>query len=50
MQAYVETGTDVKVLYDRPSQLKDGSPAREVAVEWVLTKHATLGSIKDGPG
>ncbi|MGA2109318.1 MAG: hypothetical protein ABSH25_16940 [Syntrophorhabdales bacterium] len=27
--------TDVKVLSDRPSKLKDGTPAREVEIEWV---------------
>jgi hypothetical protein len=27
---------DMKVLYDKPSQLQDGSPAREAEIEWVM--------------
>ena len=29
------TGTNVKMIYDKPSQLKDGAPAREAEFEWV---------------
>jgi len=32
MPVWVEYSTDIKVLSDKPSQLKDGTPAREV--EW----------------
>ena len=35
MPVWVEIVTDIKVLSDKPSQLKDGTPAREVEVEWV---------------
>ena len=35
MPFYIEFATDVKVLYDKPSQLKDGTPAREIEVEYV---------------
>jgi hypothetical protein len=36
MPFYIEFATDVKVLYDKPSQLKDGTPAREIEVEYVM--------------
>ena len=26
---------DIKIVYDKPSQLKDGTPAREAEIEWV---------------
>jgi len=35
MPYYLQVGTDIKVLSDKPSQLKDGTPAREVELEWV---------------
>src|SRR4030042_1514467 len=28
-------GTDIKIVYDKPSQLKDGAPAQEAEIEWV---------------
>ncbi len=28
-------GTNVRMIYDKPSQLKDGAPAREAEFEWV---------------
>ena len=46
---YVASGTDIKVLFDKPSQLKDGTPAREVEVEYVPKHEPTLGSITDAP-
>ena len=36
MPVWVEYATDIKVLSDKPSQLKDGTPAREVEFEFVL--------------
>jgi hypothetical protein len=41
--------TDIKVLSDKPSQLKDGTPALEVEWEGILTYDATIGSVKDRP-
>jgi hypothetical protein len=35
MPIWTQLFTDIKVLYDKPSQLKDGTPAREVEVEFV---------------
>ena len=35
MPVYQQLGTDVKVLSDKPSQLKDGTPAREAEVAYV---------------
>jgi len=35
MPWYVMMGTDIKVLSDKPSQLKDGTPGREVQLEYV---------------
>ena len=35
MPVWVNIFTDIKVLSDKPSQLKDGTPAREVQVEFV---------------
>ncbi|MCX5839826.1 MAG: hypothetical protein NTW71_15175 [Deltaproteobacteria bacterium] len=28
-------GSDIKIVYDKPSQLKDGAPAQEAEIEWV---------------
>lgn len=28
-------GSDIKIVYDKPSQLKDGTPAQEAEIEWV---------------
>jgi hypothetical protein len=33
--SFLEFGTDLKVLSDKPSQLQDGTPAREVEFEYV---------------
>jgi hypothetical protein len=35
MPVYSQAGTDIKVLSEKPSQLKDGAPAREVELEFV---------------
>ncbi len=40
---------DYRVLYDRPSLLKDGTPAREVEIEFVPTKDPALSSLKSVP-
>ena len=40
MPVWINIFTDIKVLSDKPSQLKDGTPAREVEVEFV---------VKNGP-
>ena len=29
------TGRDIKIVYDKPSQLKDGVPAQEAEIEWI---------------
>ncbi len=36
MPVWLEMATDIKILSDKPSRLKDGSPAREVQYEWVF--------------
>jgi len=36
MPYYVMFGTDIKVLSDKPSRLKDGTPAREIEIEYFL--------------
>jgi hypothetical protein len=41
--------TDIKVLSDKPSQLKDGTPAREVEVEGLIKYDATRGRVTDAP-
>ncbi len=35
MSMYSQVGTDIKVLSDKPSQLKDGTSTREVELEFV---------------
>ncbi len=35
MPMYLQAGTDIKVLSDKPSQLKDGTPAWEREIEYV---------------
>jgi hypothetical protein len=40
---------NVKVLSDKPSQLKDGTPAREVEVEALPKYDPTLGKLTDAP-
>jgi hypothetical protein len=49
MPMWVRINTDIKVLSDRPTRLKDGTPAREVEVEYVPKYEATLGNITDAP-
>jgi hypothetical protein len=46
---YERFSTDVKVLSDRPSRLKDGTPAWEVEFEWVPKFDSTQRSIKNAP-
>jgi hypothetical protein len=41
--------TDIKVLADKPSQLKDGTPAREVEMEFVPKFDLSGGSDKNAP-
>jgi len=49
MPMYAMFATDIKVLSDKPSQLRDGTPAREVEFECVVTRDPNLGSFKNGP-
>jgi len=35
MPVWAQVSTDIKVLSDKPSVLKDGTPAREVEVEGI---------------
>jgi hypothetical protein len=49
MPMWGRINTDIKVLSDRPTLLKDGTPAREVEVEYVPKYEATLGNITDAP-
>ncbi|MGD0659792.1 MAG: hypothetical protein ABSD38_17175 [Syntrophorhabdales bacterium] len=49
MAVMPEIFTDIKVLSDKPSQLKDGTPAREVEWEGVLKNDRNAGSVKNGP-
>jgi hypothetical protein len=35
MPVYEQIGTDIRVLSDKPSRLEDGTPTREVEMEWV---------------
>ena len=41
--------TDIKVLSDKPSQLKDGAPAREIEWEFVRNYDALQMSLKNAP-
>jgi hypothetical protein len=41
--------TDIKILSDKPSQLKDGTPAREVETEYLYKVDPTGRSVKNGP-
>jgi hypothetical protein len=34
MPTFLQFGTDIKVLSDKPTQLKDGTPARELEIEY----------------
>ena len=49
MPVFLQFATDIKVLYDKPSQLKDGTPAREAEVEFLYKLDPTFGSLKDTP-
>jgi len=49
MPMLLQIFTDIKVLSDKPSQLKDGTPAREVEWEGILKYDPAAGSIKNGP-
>jgi hypothetical protein len=49
MPVWVNAFTDIKVLSDKPSQLKDGTPAREVEVEFVPKIDVTGRSIENAP-
>jgi hypothetical protein len=42
-------GTDIKVLTDKPSQLRDDTPAREVEIEYVPAYGSTPGKATDAP-
>jgi hypothetical protein len=48
MPVWVELMTDIKVLSDKPSRLKDGTPAREVEFEFVRKSDPLMRSIKSG--
>ena len=41
--------TDIKILSDKPSQLKDGTPAREVQFEFVPKYDSTRFHVKNSP-
>lgn len=45
MGAVGPMGKDFKVLYDKPSQLSDGTPAQEAEVEWTITNGPKLNSF-----
>ncbi len=49
MPLWVQLWTDIKVLSDKPSQLKDGTPAWEVEFEFVSKYDLTGPSIKNSP-
>jgi hypothetical protein len=49
MPAWVNVFTDIKVLSDKPCQLKDGTPAREVEFEFVPKYDVLQRSMKDPP-
>ena len=49
MPGLIQFFTDIKVLSDKPSQLKDGTPAREVEFEFVPKYDLTGQSIKNAP-
>jgi hypothetical protein len=48
MPAFLRSFTDIKVLSDTPSRLKDGTPAREIEVE-LVAKFVPTGNITDVP-
>ena len=45
MPMYLQIGADIKVLSDKPSQLKDGTPTREVEFELVLKNGPKLNNF-----
>jgi hypothetical protein len=45
----LQYGTDFKILSDKPSRLKDGTPAREVEFEFVPKYDPNVGSLKNRP-
>ncbi|MGD0659915.1 MAG: hypothetical protein ABSD38_17790 [Syntrophorhabdales bacterium] len=45
---WIDLGTGIKVLSDKPSQLKDGTPAREGELEWVTRTDARVRSVENG--
>jgi len=45
---WVDLGRCIKVLSDKPSQLKDGTPAREGELEWVTRTDAAGRSVENG--
>ena len=38
-------GRDIKIVYDKPSQLKDGAPAQEAEIEWVRNEGVKLNML-----
>jgi hypothetical protein len=48
MPVWINIWTDIKVLSDKPSRLKDGTPAREVEFEFVLKIDPSMRSIESG--
>ena len=48
MPVWINIWTDIKVLSDKPSRLKDGTPAREVEFEFVPKIDPLMRSIKSG--
>jgi hypothetical protein len=49
MPVWVNVFTDIKILSDKPTQLKDDTPAREVEVEFVPKFGLTGDNIKNAP-
>ena len=49
MPLWINIFTDIKVLSDKPSELKDGTPAREVEVEFVPKTDIMGRSIENAP-
>jgi hypothetical protein len=47
MPIWLTVFTDIKVLSDKPSQLKDGTPAREVEIEMVPKQFRPTGEISE---
>jgi hypothetical protein len=45
MPMYLQISTDIKVLSDKPSQMKDGTPTREVEFELVLKNGLKLNNF-----